>query len=1024
MVSDRSTANGDTPLSLTSEIQFARRPDGSLTVLPSRVVERRGDGTLVREVRIYYDGPAFVGLPLGQASTGNVARQSIRVLDAGDFTAHYGAQGFTAASLGYRIEDGVVWSDAGRYKYDGRGNLVASRDPLGSETKLICDLEGVFPIRFENAAGHVTLFRWDDAALQPKEVEDANGAVTRFGFDALGRVVRLALPGDSLADPSETVAYHLAETPPFVELEQKLAPGASPARRRTYYNGDGEVLQVRAAVNNATVTVSPFEARNGRGWVARRGDPTFAASLQFGPIPEGATATLNYDAIGRIVATELPGGRSTRTVYDVFRTVSYDANDTDESAENVARGFFNTPTIYHLDGWGRVVGVSEQHDGVVTRHGYRYDEAGRLVEAIAPDGGRIVSQRFDLAGNRIVLDHRDAGRRQFYFDVAGRQVRTVDAAGTRVDTAYDMLGRPTTTRVDGVAVHSFVYDATNLPNRVGRLCAVHDDAGEWAFEYDVRGRSTRRTLTAFGATWTLEHRYHANGQVAGIRYPDGVEIAYRYNRVGQLVGVPGALDEVVFDARGRRTSLLAANGVTTLVHYDPSTRFLNRLRVVGPGGDPLHDVTYQRDKAGNVLGQVDGRPPGPNAPHSRRFTLDGRYRLVEVAGGGSAAVPSYVRNYAYDAASNIRVYPTHGAAPIVYEPAGSNRIAGTIVNGALMSLYAHDANGNVVQLPGRNLDYDALGRLVRVQRSDGAEATYRYNTAGERIWRTANIGGTTRRTLFLAGLYEEDDDGAVRRYVSAGGTPIAIDQAGGRTYVHGNELGHVVALTDAAGALVGNRFFHPFGEAGPTSGSAVPLSFGGKILDDVSGLYHFGARYYAPEIGRFVSPDPLYLGAPSLAVSSPQLFNLYAYAANNPMVYADPSGLSLLGSVLGGLIGGLVGAIVFVVSAGNPIPRGARGRARRRGCGRRHRRRRQRRGDRRLVRRDRRRVRWPGDVGHIGGERSKSAVTSCRRGCDRTGALSAGSERSALERFTACSPGTGTYWRAPQQVSSARPSAR
>jgi RHS repeat-associated protein len=925
VLSDRLTANGDTPLVLISEVKYARRPDGSLTGLPSRVVEKRDDGTLVREFRTYYDGPSFLGLPLGQATTGNPARHSIRVLDEAAFAAHYGAQGLTGAALGYRAEDGALWSDAGCYEYDARGNPIASRDPLGHETRLFRDPDGVFPVRLENAAGHVTQFRWDDAALQPDEVVDANNATSRFAFDALGRVIRLALPGDSLADPSETVAYHLTDLPPYVELQQKLAAGVPPAQRRIYYDGSGEVQQVRAMIDDATVLVSGFEARNARGWIGRRGDPTFSDSLDLSAVPNIATTTLRYDALGRVVETQLPGGRSTRVVYDGLRTVSYDANDTDSSPENIARGFFDTPTIHRLDGWSRLVGVAEQYDGVVTQHAYRYDEAGRLLQATDPQGNRILSQRFDLAGNRIVIDHRDAGRRLFYFDAAGRTVRAIDAAGARVDTDYDALDRPTATSVGGVPIHTFVYDETSLPNRIGRLCSVHDDAGDWAFEYDVRGRATRRTLSAFGKSWTLEHRYNANGQIAGIRYPDGVEITYRYNRAGRLVAIPGALDEVAYDARGRRTSLRTANGVATRVDYSPTTRFLDGLHVVGSGGDLLHDIAYQRDRAGNVLGQIDGRPPGPEAPHSRRFTLDGRYRLLESAGGGSAAVPPYVRHYAYDAASNVRLYPTHGSAPVVYDPPGSNRVAGIEVGGALVALYGHDANGNVVHLPGRDLDYNALGRLVRARRSDGAEANYRYNAAGERIWRTASDGGITRRTLFLAGLYEEDDDGTVRRYVSAGGTPIAVDQAGGRTYLHGNELGHVVVLTDAAGTLAGSRFFHPFGEAGPTSGRAVPPSFGGKILDEVSGLYHFGARYYAPEIGRFVSPDPLYLGAPSLALSDPQLLNLYAYAANNPMIYSDPSGLSLLGSVLGGLIGGMVGAVVFVVSAGNPFLAGLAG---------------------------------------------------------------------------------------------------
>lgn len=923
VTSDRSTANGDAPLTLTSEVEYARRPDGSLTALPSRVVEKGTGGEVIREFRCYYDGAVFVGLPLGQATKGNVTRHSIRVLHEADFTAHYGTSGFTAAVLGFRTEAGAVWTDSGRFNYDARGNLIASRDPLGRESTIMFDNDGLFPIRLENAAGHVTTFQWDDAASQPMRIEDPNGAESRFAFDALGRVVRLALPGDSLADPTETVAFHLHESPPFAELTQKRGTNASRARRRMYYDGNGEVRQTRATVDDSVVVVSGFESRNARGWLGRRGDPTFASSLDFSPAPEASISTLHYDAIGRVIATDLPGGRRTRVVFDAFHTVSYDANDTDDSPANLARGFFDTPTTHRLDGWGRVVEVSEQHDGTVTKHTFQYDEAGRLIEARGPDGGRIVQQQFDLAGNRIALDHRDAGRRRFFYDAAAQLVCTIDAKGARVETTYDVLGRPIATSIDGVVAHRFVYDAMALPNRIGRLSSIQDEAGDWEFEYDARGRTTRRKLTAFGESWHLEHRYHPNGQVSGIQYPDGAEIEYQYNHVGQLVEIPGALDSVTFDARGRRTSLRATNGVTTSIDYSPSTCFLERVRVVGTGGATLHDTSYHRDNVGNVLAQTDGRPPGADAPHSRTFVLDGRYRLVTTAGGGSAAIPAYVRTYKYDAASNVRQFPTHGDAPIEYDPQ-SNRIAGITVNGALVPLYSHDANGNVVRLPERDLAFDTHGRLLRVRRDDGAEVAYRYNAAGERIWRTTTIGGVTRRTLFLAGVYEEDDDGAVRRYVAASGMPIAVDESGARSYLHCNELGHVVATTDTAGALANSRFFHPFGETAATTSTVLP-TFGGKILDDVSGLYHFGARDYAPEIGRFVSPDPLYLDKPLLAISNPQLFNLYAYAANNPLIYSDPSGYSLMGSVLGGLIGGLVGAIVFVVTAGNPLLAGLAG---------------------------------------------------------------------------------------------------
>ena len=64
--------------------------------------------------------------------------------------------------------------------------------------------------------------------------------------------------------------------------------------------------------------------------------------------------------------------------------------------------------------------------------------------------------------------------------------------------------------------------------------------------------------------------------------------------------------------------------------------------------------------------------------------------------------------------------------------------------------------------------------------------------------------------------------------------------------------------------------------------------FTGKELDSETGLglYYFGARYYDPGIGRFVTPDP---GQPDL--NDPQTLNPYAYCLNNPLRYVDPTGM-------------------------------------------------------------------------------------------------------------------------------------
>ncbi len=67
-----------------------------------------------------------------------------------------------------------------------------------------------------------------------------------------------------------------------------------------------------------------------------------------------------------------------------------------------------------------------------------------------------------------------------------------------------------------------------------------------------------------------------------------------------------------------------------------------------------------------------------------------------------------------------------------------------------------------------------------------------------------------------------------------------------------------------------------------------PSLFTGKERDTESGLDYFGARYYASNMGRWTSPDPLNLTDERLL--NPQTLNKYGYAANNPLKYIDPDG--------------------------------------------------------------------------------------------------------------------------------------
>lgn len=128
-------------------------------------------------------------------------------------------------------------------------------------------------------------------------------------------------------------------------------------------------------------------------------------------------------------------------------------------------------------------------------------------------------------------------------------------------------------------------------------------------------------------------------------------------------------------------------------------------------------------------------------------------------------------------------------------------------------------------------------------------------------------------------------------------------------YYFGDHLGSSSVLTDRAGDEVQRYGYGAFGTETyqhNTSAFEVSNRYTGQTLDEDTGLYYYGARYYDPELGRFIQADTI---VPSAA--NPQTLNRYAYCGNNPMKYVDPTGhlfgiddAILIGIAVGAALGG------------------------------------------------------------------------------------------------------------------------
>ncbi|WP_158883473.1 RHS repeat-associated core domain-containing protein [Rhodanobacter sp. L36] len=114
--------------------------------------------------------------------------------------------------------------------------------------------------------------------------------------------------------------------------------------------------------------------------------------------------------------------------------------------------------------------------------------------------------------------------------------------------------------------------------------------------------------------------------------------------------------------------------------------------------------------------------------------------------------------------------------------------------------------------------------------------------------------------------------------------------AGSVTYVYTDPHGTPLAEADATGTITAKFDYAPYGAASTASGmSGAPNGpgYSGHVNDPESGLVYMQARYYDPNVGRFISTDQV---APDAGNSFS--FNRYAYANNGPVVHDDPTGMA------------------------------------------------------------------------------------------------------------------------------------
>ncbi|MBI3617463.1 MAG: hypothetical protein HY210_04500 [Candidatus Omnitrophica bacterium] len=396
---------------------------------------------------------------------------------------------------------------------------------------------------------------------------------------------------------------------------------------------------------------------------------------------------------------------------------------------------------------------------------------------------------------------------------------------------------------------------------------------------------------------------------------------------------------VDYNASGQMTKVEYGNGDVTTYTYNSLNLRLTRLYTVNSLAQPVQDLNYTYDSAGNILSIADNVNTS-----DQTFKYDELNRLVEAVNPNPGSYGT--KTYTYDAIGNIAA--KDGKTYFYGGTSGGPHAVTALSDG---TAFSYDANGNMVgKTEGGGASavttaytYDAENRLTKVVKNGSTIGQYEYDGDGGRVKKTATVSGTTTATTFVGSLFETSGARSTK-FIFLGGQRVAAvtnSPAIGSTtlYYHADHLGGANVLTDATGFKKELIEYEPFGQESRHEkyGSSEEIAwyyFTGKKTDDESGLIYFGARYYDPKLGRFISPDTI-VPYPS----DPQSFNRYSYARNNPVNVIDPTGhkwswkkfwhaavgaivgvvaamilgpagLYLVGSTMAGIIGGAVGGAI------------------------------------------------------------------------------------------------------------------
>ena len=872
------------------------------------------NGQVTSETRKYYDGAAFKGLDLGKVDKGLEVREARFVMAKTPFKAHYGTM--SLASLGYyeaKDDKGAdaIFMDFKMSKYNAKGLRVGERDAMGNSVDITFDATGLFRIKYSSVLGD-NVYETDKKTASITKITGSDGGILRMNYDAMGRLKDVFSPDNNTTVPTRSYLFDDAILP--VKRTTKFYQDNNPSNFSkviSYFDGASNEIQNRIECETGKYIVSEYKVMNPLGKVKREFQPYFSTSEDF-DIP-GLLAQphqdFTFDVMGRPLQTiNFLGGVSTAE-YNVFNIVTSDSIDNSTDPDLVAQGVTNTPKVERFNVlMHRTETVVKLKNNQETKLRYHLAENGQL-ESIEDDKGTMATYVFDALGNRLVVDHREAGLRKVYYNAVKKPVKGEDANNNTITAEYDSLNRIKKLLSNGAEIETYTYDSI-AQNAVGRLAEVRHEKGSQKIKYDANGQVIEKIVDFDDRPnkLTIKYSYDRLGRQIGEEHDDGTRIDYVLSPNGWINSITGIVKSIDYDPMGNPLKIHYENDVITSYSYFTGGKKIKTQRTVNALNQVFENLEYEYMPNGSLLKLMD-KTSHQTITHHYKYNALTEIEKYSVTQGGNTDDHFYEYsdhlNLSKMGDTDLLIFRNDATKPALISKVKDKNNLETVLN--------YDNNGNLLNLPGRDFIYNFKHKISRIDRNDGLVAEYYYNHKEDRIQKTVTQGGITQTTFFIDNKAEYRDNNSVF-FVYVGNIRVCMIRNGVKKWIHSNYLGNTNFYSDAVGSRIAQIAYKPFGNIASSTNNLPSHTFGTHPFDEESGLYYAKKRYYASEIGCFMSADPIAVFMPKRVIGSIKSFQCYAFVGNDPANNVDLSGLSFW-SVMGAIVGVIVG-VALVVFAG------------------------------------------------------------------------------------------------------------